>query len=199
MKRWFLFSALLCGLTAGRAAEARSVYLNGFDISDLRDQTFEKVKVVIDKDGNIRIEGSQYDVKVSPPSKDAVNDHGGPNAVLTKKYYLVTQPSLGGKTQYDFIVKVNGKERRFIKADGPQLILEISAWLKKGDNEVVIAAAKNLEGGRKSFSANDRASAIIGVGHTDNNIVKIDEVKADVRVDGAASAPIEKRFIITAE
>lgn len=190
---------VLCSGLVAKEASARSVYLNGFDISDVRNQTFEKAKITIDKDGNVRIDAPQYDVKVVPPSTSALNDRGGPNAALKNKYYLATQPAKSGKVQYDFVVKVNGKERRLVKADGPQLILEISAWLKKGENEVVVTAKKNMEGGRKSYSADDKASILVGLGHEDAKIVKIDAVKADVKVDGGSVQDVEKRFTIVAE
>lgn len=199
MKRSFVCLSILLGMLAVGEAHARSVYLNGFDISDIRNQTFEKVKVVIDKDGNIRIDGPQYDVKVVPPAEETLNDRGGPNALLENKYYLVTQPSKTGKVQYDFLVTVNGKARKRVKADGPQLILEISAWLQKGENDIVITATKNIEGERKSFSAEDRASILVGTGREEEKIVKIDAIKADVRVNGAETDNMEKRFKITAE
>lgn len=198
MKRLVVGMSVLCSVLVAGGVSARSIYLNGVDISGVRGQTFEKAEVTIDKDGNVRIDAPQYDVKVVPP-KTALNDHGGPNPALKQKYYLATQPAKSGKVQYDFLVKVNGVERRLVKADGPQLILEISAWLKKGENEVVITGKKNIDGGRKSFSAEDKASLLVGVGHEDAKIVKIDEVKADVKVDGSSVQDVEKRFTILAE
>ena len=142
MKRAVLWLSVLCSMVFAHAASARSVYLNGVDISEVRSQTFDKAKVVIDKDGNIRIDAPQYDVKVVPST---LNDRGGPNPALKKKYYLATQPSKGSKVQYDFVIQVNGKDRRLVKVDGPQLIMEISAWLRKGTNDIKITATKNLE------------------------------------------------------
>ena len=198
MKRAVFGFSVVFSLLFAHAVSARSVYLNGFDISEVRGQTFEKAKVTIDKDGNIRIDAPQYDVKVVPPEA-SLSDHGGPNPALRKKYYLATQPPKGAKIQYDFVVKVNGRERRMVKIDGPQLIMEISAWLKKGTNDIVVTAKKHIEGPRTSFSAKDKASLIIGTGHEESNIVKIDAVKADVSVNGGTTATVEKRFTIVAE
>ena len=200
MQKAAVILSVLTGIFAVRAAEARSVYLNGFDISEIRDQKFEKVNVFIDKDGNVRIEGSQYDVKVVPPAENTLNDRGGPNPSLSKKYYLVTQPpKSAAKVQYDFTIKVNGIDKRLVASDGPQVILEISKWLKKGENEIVITAEKNLAGGRKSFSASDTSALLIGTGHEESKIVKIDMIKADVRVNGGTLETVEKRFVIIAE
>jgi hypothetical protein len=199
MKRTIMCLSILLGVLAAGEAHARSVYLNGFDISEIRNQTFEKVKVVIDKDGNIRIDGPQYDVKVVPPAEELLNDRGGPNALLKNKYYLVTQPPKTAGVQYDFLVTVNGKARRRVKADGPQLILEISAWLKKGENNITVAATKNIDGIRKSFSAEDKASILVGMGHEEGKIVKIDAVKVDLRVNGSETDNKEEHFRITVE
>ena len=200
MKKTTVWLIVMLGIFAAGTAAARSVYLNGFDISDIRDQKFEKVNVTIDQDGNVRIEGKQYDVKVVPPSQNALNDRGGPNPALKEKYYLVTQPPKGGaKVQYDYVVTVNGKDRRRISSDAPQLILEISAWLKKGVNDIKVTATKSVTGGRKSFSAQDTAALLVGTGHVENKIVKIDRITMEVRVDGSGMQTVEKRFVIAAE
>lgn len=181
------------------AVAARSVYLNGFDISDVRDKTFEKAKITIDEDGNIHIEASQYDVKIVHPPKDPLNHPGGANPTLTQKYYLVTTPSKQGRAQYDFLVTVNGKKRRLVKAGAAQAIVEISAWLKKGTNEVVLTAKKNLTGGRKSFSSSDKATVLVGTGREVNKIVKIEHIEGELAVDATDLQDETKRLTIVAE
>jgi hypothetical protein len=185
MKKISFLTTLTLLVFMTQAAYARSIYLNGFDISDVRDKRFEKATVVIDKAGNIRIEAPQYDVKVIPPKAE--------------KYYLVTQPSSGGKAQYDFTVTVNGKSRKEIKAGSPQVIIEISAWLKKGENAILISAAKNLDVGRKSYSASDKAATLIGTGREENKIVKIDGIKGKLEVNASTTAPQSKKIILTAK
>ena len=199
MKNIVSLIIMVVAILLSPSAFARSVYLNGFDISDIRNKTFEKAKVTIDEDGNIRIEAPQYDVKIVPPKKEELNERGGPNPSLTQKYYLVTKPSKGGLAQYDFLVTVNGKDRRLIKADAPQVIVEISAWLKKGENEVIFTAKKNLEGGRRSYSESDKATALIGVGREENKIVKIEDIKGKLEVDGSETENQKKRLVIVAE
>ena len=140
-------------------AFARSVFLNGVDISNVRNQTFKDATVSIDKDGNVRIEAPGYKVEVKDPAPSSGTptapplSKGGPNPALQKKYYLITQPSTDGRAQYDFVVVVNGVEYKTIKAGTSQVIMEISAWLRKGDNEVEIRAIKDTSTSRKSVGA----------------------------------------------
>ncbi len=181
-------------------AHARSVFLNGVDISAVRNQTFKKTTVHIDNKGNIRIDAPGYNVEVQEPTQAAKPkaDKGGPNPSLSKRFYLVTQPSASGRAQYDVTFSVNGTERIVIKAGTPQVIMEISVWMHRGENEIVIEAKKNLSGGRKSSSPSDEAKIMVGRGHEENKIVKIDSIKAKVTVKASDLSNVKKHFVIVA-
>jgi hypothetical protein len=197
-------------LTGATAAQARKVYLNGVDISAVRGQTFKQATVIIDSNGDIRIDAPGYKVefvdqnqtekaptKAAPPPISP--DKGGPNSMLTKRYFLVTQPSQAGRAQYDFSVTVNGVKRKEIKAGTPQIIMEMSSWLRVGDNEIVITANKNLEGGQKSTSPADEARIMIGTGHEEEKIVKIERIWARMKVNASSLSNTQKRFNIKAK
>ena len=199
----------LIAILGSTPAQARKVYLNGVDISAVRGQTFKEATVAIDSNGDIRISAPGYKVEVvdktpteQSPSKPAppvaVNDRGGPNPLLAKRYYLVTQPSTDGRAQYDFKLTVNGVERKRIPAGTPQVIMEISAWLRVGEHEIVIAADKNLEGGQKSTAATDQARIMIGTGGEEEKIVKIDRILVSMRVNASTTSNQHKRFTIKA-
>ncbi len=111
---------------------------------------------------------------------------------------MVTQPSPSGRAEYDFVFSVNGVERKVIKAGTPQIIMEISVWMHKGENEVVIEAKKNLSTSRKSSSPSDAAKIMVGQGHEENKIVKIDSVKAKVQVNASELTNLKKHFVIIA-
>ncbi len=181
-------------LTAGAAAAA-AVYLNGVDITSVRNKTFKNATVRIDDKGNIHIDAPGYKVEVVNPQDEAA----GPNPNLTNHYYLVTQPSAEGKAQYDFIVTIGGVEKKVIPAGSPQVILEISAWLNPGPNEIRLTAAKRLEKGRKSASQNDEARLIIGRGHVENKIVKIDGILTSLNVNASQVDTKNKVFTLRAE
>jgi hypothetical protein len=203
MKKNLIFLLAVAALTLSSLAHARSVYLNGIDISSVRNKKFLKAEVTIDEDGNVRIHAPQYDVKVvgaeAKAEKRLPNDRGGPNSSLLKRYYLVTQPSLGGRAQYEFSITVNGEERKVIRAGQSQVIVEISAWLHKGENEVVIKATKDLSDGWKSSSPSDKASVIVGIGHEENKIVKIDYIKGRMSADASQTKTITKHVVLVAE
>ena len=209
VKNLSLILALMV-LLGTTAAQARKVYLNGVDISAVRGQTFKQATVAIDSNGDIRIDAPGYKVEVvdqnqaeKKPAKPipaaAADDRGGPNPLLTKRYYLVTQPSQDGRAQYDFELTVNGTARKKIRAGTPQVIMEISSWLQVGENEIVIAANKNLDGGQKSTSASDQARIMIGTGGEEAKIVKIDRILVSLRVDATTTSNQHKRFVMKAK
>jgi hypothetical protein len=206
MTRIFGLFVMLMTVTVTLNAEARtrSVFLNGVDISDVRGQEFKKATVRLDEKGNVHIDAPGYKVQVVEPgtgstSTAATNDNGGKNLSLSKRYYLVTQPSVGGVAQYRFLVSINGHVRKDIQAGSDQVIMEISAWLHLGENEIVIKAMKNLGEGRKSSSPKDVAKVIIGVGHEDGKVVKIDSIKGSVKANASELSTKEKHIVLIAE
>ena len=196
----------LAALLVAPMASDRNVYLNGVEIPDLRNQTFKDATVYIDDVGDVHIDSSRYKVEVvdedgkpgGAASEVKENDAAGANPQLRQRYFLVTKPSEGGRAQYDVVIKVNGVVRRTIKAADPQLIIEVSAWFKAGSNTVELIATKNMRGGRKSFSSDDRARIILGAGHEDSEIVKIDDVNADFKCDASQLDDIKKTYVFHA-
>lgn len=181
-------------------ALARSIYLNGVEISSLKNHTFKNATVHIDDKGDVHINAPGYKVELvdddAPAS--APDKEGGANAALSAHYYLVTKPSPDGRAQFDFVIKINGVERKVIPAGSPQIIMEISTWLKPGENEVLITARKNMGAGRKSVSTADKAEVIIGTGHEESSIVKIDVVNGSLQVTAAQLSDSTKRIVLQA-
>jgi hypothetical protein len=203
-----LIGVFLSGSAAAGSKERR-VFLNGVDISEVRGQTFKNASVTVDDNGDVRINAPGYKVEVvESPDRTAAataaptkpkGDEGGPNPTLSKKYYLVTQPSPGGRAQYDFVVSINGVERRVVPAGSKQVIMEISSWLRKGENTVVIKARKNLTSGRKSTSKSDEARVMIGTGHVKDKVVEIDSIDVSMRATAADVSTRERNYTIVAQ
>ncbi len=190
MLKFLATTVFVAALAAAPSAFARSIFLNGVDISTLRGKTFKNATIYIDASGNIHIDAPKYKVKVVDdpvPAQPARRPHanGGPNPSLNNHYYLVTNPSPAGRAQYDFIVLINGIERKVIKAGSGQTIIEISAWLNRGTNQIAVTAKKRLGNGRKSFSSADRAKLVIGRGHEAGKRVKISAVLMSLSVDAS--------------
>ena len=205
MKQLILFICMLSVLVVAQSTHARSVYLNGVDISGVRGQTFKKATVKIDDQGNIYITAPGYKVEIQNPAPQKKTppppaaDKGGPNPSLTNRYYLVTQPSPQGRAQYDFTISVNGLDKKTIPAGSPQQIIEISAWLHRGDNEVVIRGIKNLQEGRKSSSSADKVRVLVGLGQEESKTVKINKVLASVKADASRLSTVKKHFVVNAK
>ena len=200
----FLSMILVAALVAAApAVMAANVYLNGVDISGVRNQTFKESTVFIDHNGDIHINSSKYKVEVvddgsEPSGTSATEAEAGANPRLASRYFLATKPSMGGRAQYDLVVKVNGIERKLIKSGSPTIITEISAWFVKGKNKVEIIARKNAAGGRKSVSSSDKLEILIGAGHEEGSIIKMDLVHVSFKCNASQITEIKKRYTINA-
>lgn len=199
--------AIVCAalIAAAPAAMARKVFLNGVDITGLRSQTFKNANVHIDENGDIHLDAPGYKVQLvdndpgSDPGSEAGAD-GGANPLLRMRLFLATNPSQGGRAQYDLKVKVNGVERKVIKGGSSAVIMEISVWFKKGANKVEVTAVKNLAGGRKSVSSADELQLLIGAGDEVGSKVKMnqDDIKINFRCNASQTGTIKKVYTINA-
>lgn len=59
--------AFAAALAAASSASARSIYLNGVDISNARNQSLEGVDIRIDAEGNVFIIGNHYEIYQQQP------------------------------------------------------------------------------------------------------------------------------------
>lgn len=194
--------ATTLALLVAPVAHARNIYLNGVDISGERGLTLKDAKVTIDERGDVHIHAPGYKVQVldddNSGAAPSANPEAGANPELRNRYYLATNPSVGGRAQYDLTVKINGVERKVIKSGSGAVIMEVSAWLKKGANTVEIVAIKNLGGGRKSTSTGDELGLVIGAGHEEGSIVKVDVVNVSFKCNASQLSTIKKSYTINA-
>jgi len=199
--------ALVCAalIAVAPAAMARKVFLNGVDITGVKNQTFKNATVHIDENGDIHLSAPGYKVQLvdaDPGSEpaDEANPDGGANPLLRMRLFLATNPSPGGRAQYDLSVSVNGVLRKQIKAGSSAVIMEVSAWFKKGDNKVDVTATKNLGDGRKSVSSADELQLLIGAGTDEDSKVKInqDDIKVDFKCNASQTSTLKQSFTINA-
>jgi hypothetical protein len=190
----------LAVLAAPAALMARSVFLNGVEISHLTGQTFKDTTVHIDKDGNIHIEAPGYKVKVVDDEEAAAEPggpvEGGANPALRMQIFMTTMPSAAA--QYDLLVSVNGVQRKVIKAGEPAVIMEVSSWFVKGENKVAIKAIKRIENGRKSISEGDSVGLVLGAGREEDAVVKIKSVFVDFRATAAQIVDRQETYTFNA-
>jgi hypothetical protein len=185
-----LLAAGLAG-AAAPAAGAPSVTLNGVDIDGVTGQKFENCTVVIDERGNIHIEAKGYAVKGAAaepsrapaasaaaaqparPAASAAEGRAGPAGKLTRRYFLVTEHTPPG-TQYDLAIFINAQWIREVKASEPQLVMEITKYLRAGPNKVTLAATKRIVGNRLAYGSDVQLKVVMGEGNVGGDHVMID-------------------------
>ncbi len=181
-----LLAAGLAG-AATPAAGAPSVTLNGVNIDGVTGQRFENCTVVIDERGNVHIEAKGYAVKgaaAEPPRPPPPAGAGAspaqqprppaaPGGRLTRRYFLVTEHTPPG-TQYDLAIFINAQWIREVKASEPQLVMEITKYLRPGANKVTLAATKHIVGDRLAYGGEVQLKVVIGEGNVGGDHVMID-------------------------
>ncbi|RMG13638.1 MAG: hypothetical protein D6729_14685 [Deltaproteobacteria bacterium] len=172
---------------------AAEVYLNGVDITGVRNQTFENATVRIDAQGNVHIDAPGYAVAGAAPGGAA---SGSSTGQVEHKYYLVTSQNAPGATQYDIDVYINAKWVRTLRNDEDQIVADITRFLRPGENRILLVARKNIQGGRKSHSAGHYFRVIVGRGNEGGNNVMIERALVDFKRTAADMDDVSKEFRI---
>lgn len=173
-----------------------SVFVNDVNIDGLRDQTFEKVNVRIDEHGNVRIDAPGYSIKrVGVSAKEPVQ----PEATITKKYFLVTEQTVQGATEFDVDLLLNGKFVRTLSGNDPQVVSELTRQLKPGKNQMVLQATKKVAtaGQPRSRSAAHLFRVIIGEGVVNQEQVVIEKQLVTFTRTAADMNDVTQEFTFT--
>jgi hypothetical protein len=179
-------SALL--VAAPARAGGGSVFVNDVNIDGLRDQTFEKV--------NVRIDAPGYSVKrVGVAAKEPVQ----PEATITKKYFLVTEQTVQGATEFDVDLLLNGKFVRTLSGNDPQVVSELTRLLRPGKNQIVLQATKKVAtaGQPRSRSAAHLFRVIIGEGVVNQEQVVIEKQLVTFTRTAADMNDVTQEFTFT--
>lgn len=191
MKRVLI--ALCCLSLPALAAE---VYVNGVNVDGLTNHTFEKVTVRLDDKGNVQIEAPGYSVKkvtLSGADKVPVKAVESP---ITQKYFLVTEQTQPGMTEYEVDLFLNGKFLRTLKSGDEQLVTDITKQLKPGNNQVIVQAKKRYAdpAAPKSMSRAHVFRVIIGEGNTTQDQVTIEKQLVTFTRTAADTADVTQEF-----
>lgn len=182
-------------LVAG-AAFATDVYVNGTNIEGLTNHSFEKVNVRIDEKGDVHIDAPGYSVKrVSAGPEKAAPAEGR----ITMRYYLVTEQTQQGATEYDIDVFVNGQHLRTLPNGEGQIVTDITRKLLPGKNQVTMQAKKLTAPGaeRKSYSKAHLFRVIIGEGKVEGEKVVIEKSVVAFAVTAADSDDVVQQYSFT--
>lgn len=203
-RRLYALVVLVAALTMMGASPVFSVevYLNGVQVTGAKDQVIEKAKVVLDKNGDVRITAPDYKVReVGTPAGTDTTPPAAPatTANLTKKYFVVTEVSRQDVTGYTIQVMVNNK---FVKAlpEVGQYVLELNNYLQKGANTVSFRALRKEGDSAQSTQASDAFSVILGEGKVGSGgTLTIENVLAEFKVTAIDRGEKAKSFPIQAK
>lgn len=182
------------------APATAAVYLNGVNIDGVTGQRFDNCTVVIDDRGNVKIEAKGYAVKIdgadAPPANPEGSGQRAPQAPppvatgassggyapsasaypgrLSRRYFLVAEQSVEGGTQYEIDVFVNAQWIRKIQGTDGALPIEVTKYLRQGQNRVFLAAKKSIVGDRRYYTRDVWMKVVIGEGNVGGDHVMID-------------------------
>jgi hypothetical protein len=198
--------------TVGSAEASPSVTLNGVSIDGVTSQTIENCTVVIDAQGNIHIEAKGYAVRGGPASASAPSVPADPPATkrpataevrpatpakLSRRYFLATDHGAPG-TQFDLAIFINAQWIREVKAAEPQVVMEITKYMRPGPNKVTLVATKHVTGERLSFSKDVQLKVVIGEGNVGGDHVMIDVPLVETARTAAESEDRTEEFVVEA-
>jgi hypothetical protein len=157
------------------------------------------VKTVrIEKKGDVHIDAPQYEVKVLETGREGAASTGGKGntAGLAEKYFIASQGP-AKKVQYQLRIEINGVQRLTIGAGDSSHIEEITGWLKKGKNIIRITAEKKIgPKGRASTAKSDEVKVLIGAGHEEDKVVKLDSLKATFTCNASTTDTFTREYRI---
>jgi hypothetical protein len=176
-----LKAALGLAVAVASASATAAVYVNGVNVEGAAlNQKFERCTVTFDGKGNVMIDAPGYSIQsVTPPA--AANDTPVQPAaamvqpgMLSKKYFVVSEQSMQGMTQYDIDLYINAKWVRKFRSDDDQIVTEVTQYLHPGPNKVLFVAKKAVVGARKAFTPAATYMVTIGEGDANGDKVVID-------------------------
>jgi len=173
--------------------QAARIFLNGVNIDGVANQSFKNCDVTIRANGDVHIAAKGYKAQ----SQLQTNDNKGSIAKgpVTQRYFLVSESSTPEHVQYEVDVFINSVWVKRISTDRKQYIDEVSRYLKKGKNTVLLVATKKM-GARKSASAGDVLNLIIGIGNMTNDQVIIDQPVVEYQRTAAETDNFSDEFVV---
>jgi hypothetical protein len=112
----------------------------------------------------------------SPGAGMVANASSTPPARLSRRYFLATEQSQPDGTQYDVEVFINASWIRVVKSADPQVVTEVTRYLRPGTNKVTLSCTKKLQGvDRRNFGAEVTLKVVVGAGNVGGDHVMIDD------------------------
>jgi hypothetical protein len=116
---------------------------------------------------------------------------------ITRRYWLVTEQSAVGMSEYDIDLYVNSRWVRKLRNGEDQVIAEITRELQPGKNTVLMIAHKVAAGSRRSQSPQHVFKVIIGEGNEGGGNVMIDNPLIRFQRTAAETEDQSEEFTLT--
>ncbi|HYO56443.1 hypothetical protein [Archangium sp.] len=133
----------------------------------------------------------------TPASAPAPSPVDTAPARITRRYWLATEQSVPGMTEYDIELYVNSKWVRKLRNGEDQVITEITRYLQPGKNTVLMMARKVAAGSRRSESPQHVFKVIVGEGNEGGGNVMIDNPLIRFQRTAAETEDLSEEFTLT--
>lgn len=213
-----VFWAVSLAARPAAARDARDVYFNGVKIDSsviIKAQSFTGCDVRFDDRGDIYITAKGYNVVATPAPRPATpppppppppapipgpveTPHENGVNLARKAVWLVSKQTRRGTVQYDVDVYVNESFVRRVKSVEDPVVVDITRWIKPGENRVRMDAKKNVPDKRTSLSPTDTMEVIIGEGVLGGSTVNIDKVLIDFKRNAQETEPFTEQYSVAA-
>ena len=197
-----LVLAVVSFLSLALPAWALDVYVNGERVTGVANLTIRNpTSVRFDASGNLWVDAPGYHVQAVVPAPGAprLGATSAPDPLnrptCSRRYFLVTDTNAQGHVQYDVDVAIGGEVVRRIDADEGQVILDVTEFLRPGQNVVTMHAVKDLAGGRRATSNGEVLRVLIGEGRDDGGgHVTLDNQQIVFVVDASQTDPVSREY-----
>ncbi|QRN93778.1 hypothetical protein JRI60_32000 [Archangium violaceum] len=133
---------------------------------------------------------------IAPAATPAPASPAAP-ARITRRYWLATEQSVPGMTEYDIDLYINSRWVRKLRNNEDQVITEITRSLLPGKNTVLLMAHKVAGSSRRSQSAQHVFKVIIGEGNEGGGNVMIDNPLIRFQRTAADAEDVSEEFTLT--
>ena len=176
-----------------KEAHAARIFLNGVNIDGVTNQSFKNCDVTIKDNGDVHIAAKGF--KVEAKAQTDTETGSVAQGPVTQRYFLVSESNAPEHVQYEIDIFINSVWVKRVSTDRKQVIEEVSRYLKKGKNTVLLVATKKM-GARKSASAGDTLNLIIGVGNMTNDQVIIDKPVVEYQRTAAETENFSDEYVV---
>lgn len=178
------------------SAHAADIYVNGQQVRGITNLTLDNCTVTFNARGDLYVSAPEFKVLSTAATGTQATETAVPVSDLKNRYFLFTQTSSPGQVPYKFEVWVNGKQVKSFTSAQDKLTIEITLYLKKGNNSLEI---KSLREQSEAGSGADTFSILVGRGEPKQGTLEIHELLLNYARKGSDYGDAADTFYIDAK